>query len=341
MENNLKLGYDVVVVGAGAAGCSFVNNISDKYRVLLVDQRKFPRFKACSGVLVNNSKSYFADVKLPKEVLSDPVELNLTYQDWDQKKENPVEKHFINTNRKELDNWLFSKTKKENVTFSESTKLVDFFHTKNKEFLVLMLENGCETKSIITKYLVACDGALSNVRRKLFPKEIDYYVAIQELIPGNKLDRAYFIFDSEITDFYGWVIPKGNLVEVGVAVSPVNSKEKFKLFKKKVEEKFGIKGSGEINSAVVLRPKSIGDIFLGTDHIFVCGEAAGLISPSSAEGISFALLSGKFCAQALNSDSKTPLTEYKNNCRGLLDRLETKFEKSRKISNIKRRKNLF
>jgi len=170
---------------------------------------------------------------------------------------------------------------------------------------------------------------------------IDYYVAIQEVISGFNLDKAYFIFDDEITDFYGWLIPKTEGVEVGVAVSPVNPKEKYKLFKKKVEERFGIKGKGEINSAIVLRPKSVKDLFLGVDSIFICGEAAGLISPSSAEGISFALLSGKYCAQALNSDSKMPLYEYKKNCKGLLERLNLKFKKSEKIRNTKKRKEFF
>ncbi len=342
MKNKLKSGYDVVVIGGGAAGCSFLNNLSEKYNALLVDHRKFPRVKACSGILVQNSKEYFTGQDLPKEVLAEPIELHLTYQDWNSEKENAVEKYFINTRRRKLDEWLFSKvTKKSNVVISEETKLLDFFHTKDKEFIVLMLENSHETRAIITKHLVACDGALSTIRRKLSNREIPYYVAIQELIPGFTLDRAYFIFDEEVTDFYGWLIPKDGAVEVGAAVSPVNSKQKFQLFKKKVEEKFGIKGEGEVNSAVVLRPSSERDIFLGTDSILVCGEAAGLISPSSAEGISFALISGKLCAETLNLGSKDPLKEYKKNCKGLLERLGTKFKKSKEISNSGKRKKLF
>ncbi|MFH1895727.1 MAG: FAD-dependent monooxygenase [archaeon] len=342
MQNSVKSGYDIVVIGGGAAGCSFLYNLSGSFNVLLVDYRKFPRFKACSGILVNNAKDYFSDLQLPKEILAEPVNLHLTYQDWNTNKENAVEKHFINTYRQKLDEWLFSRIKNKNkLTIAEGFKLVDFFHTKDKKFIVVVLENGNETKTIVTKHLIGCDGAISTVRRKLFNRDIAYYVAIQETIPGFKLDRAYFIFDDEITDFYCWLIPKDNAVEVGAAVLPVNSKEKFNLFKKKVEKKFGIKGFGKLESAIVLRPKSSKDIFLGKDSVMLCGEAAGLITPSSAEGISSALVSGKFCAQALNAGYANPLKLYEDKCKPLLERFEEKFKKSAEISDRKKRQKYF
>jgi len=338
----IDLGYDIVVIGGGAAGCSFLDSISDeKFRVLLVDYRQFPRFKACSGILVQKAKEYFSDIALPKSILAEPSDLHLTYLDWNNGKENVVKKHFINTYREDLDKWLFSKIKNKKISIVEKTKLIDFFHTKDKKFIVLILEQNGDTKSIVTKYLVGCDGALSTVRKKLFPINIPYYVAIQEIIPGHKLDRAYFVFDDEVTDFYGWLIPKDDGVEIGAAVKPFKAKEKYDLFKKKVSEKFGISGNGKLESAIILRPESINNIFLGQDTVLVCGEAAALISPSSAEGISYALLSGRYCAEALNSDTKNPLNLYRQKCKIILDRLSEKFHKSKKISHSKKRQTLF
>ena len=52
--------------------------------------------------------------------------------------------------------------------------------------------------------------------------------------------------------------------------------------------------------AFLLRPGSISSIITGNEYCALVGEAAGFISPSSAEGISFALKSAYHLASALN-----------------------------------------
>ena len=47
---------------------------------------------------------------------------------------------------------------------------------------------------------------------------------------------------------------------------------------------------------------------MGNDRVFLIGEAAGLISPSSFEGISYALLSAEALARAF--DSEKPKEKY-------------------------------
>ena len=42
--------------------------------------------------------------------------------------------------------------------------------------------------------------------------------------------------------------------------------------------------------ALILRPMETGHVFTGKDGVALVGEAAGWISPSSAEGISYACL---------------------------------------------------
>jgi len=137
------------------------------------------------------------------------------------------------------------------------------------------------------------------------------------------------------------VIPKGGYVEVGALLDPYNSRERFILFKKKIETMFNITGEGNISSAIVLRPRSVKDICLGEDNVLLCGEAAGLISPSSAEGISYALRSAKYCAEAINSKREGTLLEYKNKCKPLIERLDKKFKKSKLLSSPKARKAMF
>ncbi|MEM5798986.1 MAG: colicin M resistance protein CbrA, partial [Candidatus Aenigmatarchaeota archaeon] len=86
-----------------------------------------------------------------------------------------------------------------------------------------------------------------------------------------------------------------------------------------------------------LRPQSSLDCTLGKGRVLLVGEAAGLVSPASGEGISFALRSGYNCAKALNANFKNGLIEYKKLCQNLLDEIETKIKRAKILSNpIKR-----
>ena len=51
--------------------------------------------------------------------------------------------------------------------------------------------------------------------------------------------------------------------------------------------------------AVLLRPYGPGSVHLGRGRVFLAGEAAGLISSSSEEGISYALSSGRMLGEAI------------------------------------------
>jgi geranylgeranyl diphosphate/geranylgeranyl-bacteriochlorophyllide a reductase len=340
--NSIDLGFDIVVVGAGAAGCAFANEISEKYRVLLIDSKDFPRKKACSGILVNESIKIIGD-KLNSNILVSKDKLNIRYIDWDNGLERLSQKDFLNSDRFLLDDMLFNGIRiKKNVSFLKETTCIDFNMTSDKEHYVLLIESNGFVKSIICKYIIGCDGALSKVRRKVHNNEIKYYIGIQEFIKSDKIfNEAYFIFDSQITDFYSWVIPKGDCVEIGSLLDPKDSRERFFLFKNKLAKEYGLVGNGNLNSAIVLRPVSRKDIFLGKGNIFLCGEAAGLISPSSAEGISYAINSAVICAKVLNENNKNLFDNYSKACKPILDRLDKKFLKSKLMSNVSQRKKLF
>lgn len=48
--------YDVIVVGAGPAGSTAAKVLAERgMRVLLVERHKLPRYKSCSGVLIQKS----------------------------------------------------------------------------------------------------------------------------------------------------------------------------------------------------------------------------------------------------------------------------------------------
>ncbi len=332
----VRSGYDVVIVGAGPAGCSVAKNLSQKYNVLLIDSVNLPRNKPCGGILVDAAKEFIQKYSPSDSIFVYPKLIDIKYVDFENNSENRSEKNFFNVDRQKFDYWLFSLIEDSSISVSDKTKLIDFSYTKSRDYFILVLESKGQIKTLITKYLVGCDGATSVVRQKISHREIPYYIAIQEELQNQSSDDAYFIFDGEITDFYSWIIPKNNSLFVGSALLPQDARFKFDMFKEKIGEKLGITGKGTISSALIRRPKSIKDIFLGKNNVLLTGEAAGLISPSSAEGISFALHSGLLCAEAINQN-KNALVNYSNACKPLIKRIASKIKKSNLIMNPKKR----
>ena len=135
--SNIKAGYDIVVIGAGAAGCSFLNHIANRFRVLCIDSKKFPRFKACSGIVVKTGKDYFKDEVISDWVFADKKPLDIKYLDLDNNLKSYSKTEFLNTWRKNLDKWLFEKNKKNSIEFISECKFLVFYYTSDKKFKVV------------------------------------------------------------------------------------------------------------------------------------------------------------------------------------------------------------
>ena len=91
----------------------------------------------------------------------------------------------------------------------------------------------------------------------------------------------------------------------GGAFDAKNCRKAFEEQKRKlIEQGFVSKNAFDVSegleACLVTRPKIGKGIFTGKNGAFLIGEAAGFISPSSFEGISYALYSGEILAEAFN-----------------------------------------
>lgn len=339
-NNRILPEYDIVIVGAGPAGCSVANFLSKDYKVLLLDWSRFPRDKPCGGILVEETQNFISKIILPKSIFSYPKFLNLKYTDWNNNLEVNQKRSFLNVNRRSFDYWLLELSKGK-IHFSPKTKFLDF--EKKENGTNILIEKNNEKKIIKSKYLVGACGASSNLIKNVRKKQIRQYLAVQYWIRSDKdINNLHFIYDNDITDFYSWIIPKGNYLIIGSALPKDNINEKFQLFENKLKEKMNIHEIGfKKEIAIISRPESINDIVFGDSHMLLVGESAGFISSSTGEGISFALKSGYNCAQALNYNFENAFEKYKELCQPLLEEIMKKIKKAEILSNPVKRLGLF
>lgn len=320
--------YDVVIVGSGPAGANLARLIGDKYKVLLIDKRDLENEnpknsinKCCGGLLAPDAQKMIARLGLgvPKDILVDPQLFAVRTIDLTNNLERLYQRFYYNMDREKFDRWMVSLLP--NCIDKKFNSLFKSFNEIPGGYEISYIYNGQEITAK-TKAIVGADGANSKLRR-FISKDInnpEKYIAIQEWFECP-YPMPYFtaIFDEEISDFYSWVIPKDNCVLLGSALRPKeNSREKYNMLKTKlIHQGFNFDKKIKTEGAFIYRPKKVSQFYVGRDGIALVGEAAGAISPSSAEGISYALKSSLYLAQSLEEGIDGFLDRYKKRVRDI------------------------
>jgi geranylgeranyl reductase len=336
--------HDIAIIGAGPAGATLARLIGKQYKVLLVDKRPFidqpdsiESDKCCGGLLAPDAQKMLSKLGLglPMRVLEEPQLFVVRAMDLQRRVERYYQRHYINMNRRKFDGWLVSLVPP-NVDLRTGVRLISFDRVGGG--FNLKLTDGDSAFEETAKVLVGADGASSRVGKPFFTadKSARQYVAIQEWVEADGI-MPYFssFFDPAMTDFYGWTIPKGEHVLIGVALAPKdNPNEKFDYLKNRLKENglaFGqtIRREG----ALMIRPTSLDHVSTGGRGVALIGEAGGWISPSSAEGLSYAFKTAVLLAESLQSGLNGFEKRYYENTRTLKFNLFLKNQKSRFIFN--------
>ena len=340
--------YDIIIVGGGPAGATLARLIGRSYKVLLLEKRSFAvnkdstYHKCCGGLIDPDAQLMLARFSLgiPESVVLSPQLFAVRTIDIDNSIERYYQRHYINIDREKFDRWLESIIPPSvhiindamYKTFDITDGIVNVsFHHNGKEY----------TEQ--AKLLVGADGAFSKVRKQGFndcPKP-KAYVSIQEWFE-TKQNTDYYgaIFDREITDFYSWTIPKEKYLILGSALKPGKEASiKFKLLKYKLQS-YGFEFNKLVRreGAYLLRPTDTSQICTGNSKVALVGEAAGFISPSSAEGISYAFRSAVALAKALDNGQEGYYNEYLANLKSLERNIMLKNLKSPAMYNRNLRK---
>jgi len=325
--------YDIAVIGLGPAGSFFAGHISKRYNVIAID-KKTPEgetgfHKPCGGLLAPDAQRALSrfNITLPKEVLVSPQIFSVRTIDLKYNLIRYYQRHYINLDRHKFDLWLISKIP--DYVEVHNNAVCTSIKPDGDGYQVTYAENG-NSRTILARYLVGADGAASIVRRTLYKDfQIRTYLSIQQWFADSHDNPFYScVFAPGITDSYAWGLTKDNGFIFGGAFSIKTGKKDIETVKEKLRP-YGFQLDNPIKTEACLVLRSFGprNYCYGSKNAFLVGEAAGFISPSSFEGISYAIDSGYLLSQCFNESKQSPYWEYRKGTRKIRLKLFSKYLK--------------
>lgn len=273
--------YDVIIVGGGPAGLICAEAlINSDLKVLLIEKGPVFGDKVCAGGLTRKDLGIF---NLPDDIIQQKVFHTSLHSPGRFSEANTPDPIVVTVDRKALGKWQASLLENAPVKVWLNKRLIEVRPAS------IVLESGEE---IGYHYLVGADGFASLVRRYLNLPQEKKLIGIQYKVPmpGPKPRLQIFLDHKYFNSWYGWIFPHREMIAVGCVCDPrYFSPKKMKNNFHHWLEKNGIDITGaEYQSA----PISYDCRGLKFDKIFLAGDAAGMASGLTGEGIYQSLVSG-------------------------------------------------
>ena len=317
----MKTNYDVIIVGAGPAGNASAKLLAEKgFNIAIIEKEKLPRNKVCSGMISKRCISSLKklDVDIDEVSLQSYKGFVLRFKDFS------VNYHWNKdyiwgVNRKDFDYHLTNKSidsgailiNEKATGFKEENNIIKV-HTK---------------KGVIkARVLLAADGINSTVRNcmeiKYDKRKIGVGVAAEIKTTDKKiqqLDSMITVDFSYLKEGVSYIMPKikGGTIHISMGTY-ADSIKNAGISLKELLRKFGTERNifenlNDIHGAVIPLGGTV-DSF-GNRNVILLGDAAGLVSCFSGEGIPYALESGIIAADCTVNffEKKEPLADSYHN----------------------------
>ncbi len=354
--------YDIIIVGAGPAGCACAHQLSGKgLRIAVIDKDTFPRDKICGDALSPDvvAQLFRMGIALGQDFEQTVAKKgthgvrlfapNQTSVDVTMASTEHTHAPGYVSKRIDFDNFMFNQIKNlPDVETFEQHKVIKITITPE----AVTVETDHET--LHAKTIVGADGANSVVRRQLLKTNIErahHYAGLRQYYQNvtgfHEKNHVELHFYDDILPGYFWIFPlPNNQANVGIGMSATEiSKRRINLKEKLahiIQHHPAVKDRFK-NATPLETVKGFG-LPVGSKkracsgHRFLLlGDAACLIDPFSGEGIGNALRSGRIAATHLvQAFQENKFDEQYNKLfdRGLYAKLWREFQFSKFFLNI-------
>lgn len=312
--------YDAVISGAGPAGCSAALSLARKgHRVLLLDKARFPREKTCGDGVTTAGFSMLEElgvIGLLRHRHGSLAPFNGVILSSPSGR--VVHGRIVPTGsadvissvipRRELDDALVARVRDHSeITLLEDTRVED-----------LVMEGGMVrgVKSSAGEFsgrvIIGADGVYSVIAARLGfgnTRRNRQGFAIRAFFSGVEglSDSIELHYDREMIPGYGWIFPVGEQrANVGVFLMTryQDRHDVRRLFEQFVSRnefaqkklKRAMMEPGTLRAWPL--PFGFAEGQRGKDNVLLAGDAGSFIDPLTGEGISYALKTGRYAAEA-------------------------------------------
>ena len=278
--------YDVIVVGAGPAGSTAAKVLAEKgLRVLLVERHKLPRYKSCSGVLIQKSmdlvrRYYGQDV--PLSATCTPVEnRGMIFTDV-KGRELRFEQGGLNVWRCSFDNWLTEQAAASGAEVRDGTSAISCEEQPGSISVTLRGESSCTEQA---RYVIDCEGVTGVLKRQMLGNSRDFITTFQTFNRGTiQLDPHYFYayLQPELSEYDAWFNVKDEMLVLGVSVKDTSRIEQFyQRFISYMEKHHGLQIRQQVKAEKWLMPhiRPGCPVTYGQGRVLFAGEIAGFLNP--------------------------------------------------------------
>ena len=281
--------YDVVIIGGGPAGLSCAATLArGGVNVMLLERKKNIGRKVCAGGI-----TWHGLIKqVPENLIQRTFPEQHIYSNWQKicfRKQDPI---IATVNREELGQWMMEEAVKEGANIGTGCYVKNI----SGQSLTATDENG-KPFSLKFDHLVGADGSTSMVRRHLGIPTEKLGVGINYQVDGKYEHMEWHLNTALFGTGYGWIFPHRETISIGAyvtrgTINPDNLKKNLVTWAK--TRGFDLTNASAKAEFINFdyRGHQFGDIWL-------MGDAAGLASGLTGEGINPAIISGEEIAKKI------------------------------------------